>query len=127
MFVLIDTPIVNNGVAPENFEIIKKENDATMFDILVNKDTSASVQWFYNGTALSSDGGNIMIENEGAPEFDSTVVWIDDRDATLTVTNITCDDGGLYQVEITNPLATKLFTFHLIVVGCKYYIYTTVL
>ena len=126
MFVLIDTPIINNGVAPENIEIIKKENDTTMFDILVNKVTSASVQWFYNGMALNSDGGHIIIENEGAPEFASTAVWIDDRDATLTVTNVTCDDGGLYQVEITNPFATKLFTFHLTVVGCKYYIFTTV-
>ena len=128
MFVLIDTPIINNDVVPENIEIIKKENDTTMIDILVNKDTSASVRWFYNGRPLSSDGGHIMIANEGAPEFDSTAVWIDDRDATLTVTNVTCDDGGLYQVEITNPFATVLFTFHLTVVECsKYYIFTTVL
>jgi len=123
MFVLIDTPIINNGVEAENFEIIKKENESATFNILVSKNTPASVQWFYDGMTLSSDGGHIIIENEGAPEFDSTAAWKDNRDASLTIIP-TCNDAGLYQVEISNPFATEMFTYHLIVENCKYSIFT---
>ena len=62
-----------------------------------------------------------MIANEGAPEFDPTAVWRDDRDASLTIIP-SCNDSTLYQIEISNPFATEMFIFHLIV-DCKCYMY----
>ena len=77
------------------------------------------MQWFHNGKPVSSDGEHIVIANEDAPEFASTIVWTEDRDSSFTLLNITCDDSGLYQVEISNTFATELFTYHLIVNDCK--------
>ena len=78
------------------------------------------VKWFFDGTPLSSSAdGRVVIANESNDEFDYGKVWTQDLDASLYFNNITCDDLGFYQVEISNPVETILFTYELDVENCK--------
>ena len=97
------------------------------FSIEISKDTPALVKWFFNGAVLSSSTDRrIEIDNEKNDEFDFRKLWIQDRDASLHFNNVTCDDTGYYQVEISNPVETVLMTYWLNVDNCKYSICFTV-
>ena len=79
------------------------------------------VKWFFNGILLSSSADRrVEIANEHNDEFDYRKVWTQDLDASLYINNITCDDTGFYQVEISNPVETVFLTYNLTVENCKY-------
>lgn len=116
-----DNPNVTTG-EPINDVVIRGSGEQVAFTIVVNKKTPAMVKWFFNGVLLSSSADRrVEIANENnVNEFDYTKMWTQDRNASLHINNITCDDTGIYQVEISNPAETVLLKYELNVQNCKY-------
>lgn len=117
----VDTPLVTPSLQDLD-TVTKRKDDIVAFDVHVNKNTPAMVKWFHNGAMLSSSADRrVEISNENSEDFDSKRVWTQDLDTSLTINNITCDDIGFYQVEISNPVETVIFTYRLNVENCKLY------
>lgn len=119
----VDSPmIITDGSDSITFiTVTKKSGEIVVFSVNVNKNTPAMVKWFHNAASLhSSVDRRVEVSNENSNNFDPKTVWTQDLDASLSINNITCDDKGFYQVEISNPVETTLFTYRLIVEDCKF-------
>lgn len=109
------------SISTADNEFNETRGDAIAFNVNVNKNTPARVKWFFDAAQLrSSADRRIEIKNENSEEFEVEKVWMQDLDASLLINNITCDDVGYLQVEISNPVKTVLLTYKLNVDGCKY-------
>jgi len=114
----VDNPIIIAHGSDNGSTITRKSGETVVFSVNVNKNTPAMVKWFHNAGSLhSSADRRVQISNEN---FDPKTVWTQDLDASVSINNITCDDAGFYQVEISNPVETTLFTYRLNVEGCKF-------
>ena len=114
-----DSPVITIGT-PSDSSLALKEGDTVAFNVIVNMSTPASVRWFFNAAILrSSTDRRVIVNNEDNSEFTVKKVWTQDLDASLFIDNITCDDMGFYQVEISNPVSTTLITYRLFVDNCK--------
>lgn len=117
----IDSPVYTSEPATDSV-LTKRRGDVVTFNVNVNKSTPATVKWFFDAALLhSSPDRRVEINSEeNSEEFDVNKVWERDLDASLVINNITCDDAGFYQVEISNPVETFFLTYTLIVEDCKY-------
>ena len=117
----VDSPDISIGV-PADSVLTRESGEQVTFSVGVNKNTPAMVKWFFNGESLtSSTDRRVEIVNDQNDDFDFRKVWTQDLDTSLHINNITCDDIGFYQVEISNPVETIFMTYYLIVENCKYY------
>ena len=104
---------------PADSVVTRKRGELVTFSVEVNRNTPAMVKWFLNGASFSSSTDKrIQIGNEYNEEFDVKKVWTQSLDASLHITDVRCDDTGYYQVEISNPAESILFTYRLVVEDC---------
>ena len=105
---------------PQDSELTMKRGEKIAFSVVVNMNTPAMVRWFFNAAPLrSSANRRVEINNEDNSNFKADKLWTQDLDASMLINNITCEDTGFYQVEISNPVNTTLVTYKLIVEDCK--------
>ena len=118
----VDSPLISTSV-PADSVVTRRRGESVTFSVKISKDTPAIVKWFFNGTPLiSSPDRHLVISNEQNDEFDYRKVWAQDLNVSLYIDDVTFDDMGFYQVEISNPVETVLLTYSLIVEDliCKY-------
>lgn len=109
-----------NFSTPQDSVLTMKRGDKIAFNVIVNMSTPAIVRWIFNAAPLrSSVNRRVEVNNEDNPDFNADKLWTQDLDASVLINNITCDDRGFYQVEISNPVNTTLITYTLIVEDCK--------
>lgn len=117
----VDEPEIGGDTLADDTVMIKKKGEQITINIFVRKNTPARVKWFFNAAPINSSvDERIQILNENSKDFEAEKLWREDRDASLLINNITCTDAGFYQVEISNPVKTDLFTYNLNVDDCKY-------
>ena len=113
-----DSPMITS--TPSDSPLTFKEGDEVIFHVIVNMNTPASVRWFFNAaTLISSTDRRVEVKNEDNSEFAVEKMWTQDLDASLFINDVTCDDMGFYQVEISNPVNTILITYQLFIEDCK--------
>ena len=112
----VDSPVISTSV-PADSVVTRKSGESVTFSVVINRDTPAMVKWFFNGAPLRSSPGrhDVEISNENNEEFDYRKVWAQDLNVSLQINDVTFDDMGFYQVEISNPVETVLLTYRLIV------------
>lgn len=113
----IDNPVIKTGL-PANSVVTRNRGEPVTFHVEISRDTPAMIKWFFTGAPLrSSPDRRVEINNEHNEEFDYRKVWAQDQNASLHIDDVTFDDMGFYQVEISNPVETVLLTYSLMVEG----------